>query len=165
MTDGLIDVAFRLNGNPVRHRVAPRTLLVDALRNLEAKSVHVGCDEGLCGACTVLLDGDAVKSCLVLAAQVEGRSVETLEAHQEGELDVLQQAFHDEFGLQCGFCTPGMLMSARALLREEPSPDEESVRQALAGNLCRCTGYQNIVKAVLRAAEVLRERPEERGRV
>lgn len=160
-----LEVSFELNGEPSHVAVAPRTLLVDVLREQGATSVHIGCDEGLCGACTVLLDGDAVKSCLVLAVQVQDRRVETLEAHQEADLDALQRAFRDEFGLQCGFCTPGMMMSARALLREDLEPDEEAVRQALAGNLCRCTGYQNIVKAVLRAAAELREHPEERERV
>lgn len=165
LREGLLEVEFELNGEAERLAVEPRTLLVDALREQGAKSVHVGCDEGLCGACTVLLDGDAVKSCLLLAVQVRNRRVETLEAHQDGELDALQRAFSEEFGLQCGFCTPAMMMSARALLRENHDPDEEAVRQALAGNLCRCTGYQNILKAVLRAAAELREHPEERERV
>jgi carbon-monoxide dehydrogenase small subunit len=150
-------VPVRLNVNGAEHslEVEPRLLLVHALReHLGLTGTHVGCDTSNCGACTVHLDGKAVKSCTVLAVQAEGASVTTIEGMaQDGELHPLQEAFWNDHALQCGYCTPGMIMAAAGLLSENPNPSEEEVRHALEGNLCRCTGYQNIVKAVLDAAK------------
>ena len=142
--------------NGVTHRIEchPSTLLVHLLReNLELTGTHVGCDTSSCGACTVILDGAAVKSCTVLAGQADGRKIETVEGLAErGSLSPLQQAFADHFALQCGFCTSGFLMAATAFLRHEPDPSEPEVRKSLEGNLCRCTGYQHIVDAILSVA-------------
>lgn len=142
--------------NGVTHRIDchPSTLLVHLLREeLELTGTHVGCDTSSCGACTVILDGAAVKSCTVLAGQADGRKIETVEGLAErGSLSPLQQAFADHFALQCGFCTSGFLMAATAFLRYEPDPSEPEVRKSLEGNLCRCTGYQNIVDAILSVA-------------
>ena len=139
--------------NGVTHRVEchPSTLLVHLLREeLALTGTHVGCDTSSCGACTVILDGSAVKSCTVLAGQADGREIETVEGLADrGKLSPLQQAFADHFALQCGFCTSGFLMAATALLRQSPEPSEQQVRKALEGNLCRCTGYQHIVDAIL----------------
>jgi carbon-monoxide dehydrogenase small subunit len=150
-------VPVRLNVNGAEHNleVEPRLLLVHALREqLGLTGTHVGCDTSNCGACTVHLDGKAVKSCTVLAVQADGASVTTIEGMaQDGELHPLQEAFWNDHALQCGYCTPGMIMAAAGLLAENPNPSEEEVRHALEGNLCRCTGYQNIVKAVLDAAK------------
>ena len=134
--------------------VEPRQLLVYFLREqLGLTGTVVGCDTSSCGACTVLLDGESVKACTVLAVQADGREVTTIEAlSSNGDLNHVQQAFHENHGLQCGFCTPGMVMATVSLLEENPSPSEEEIRHALEGNLCRCTGYQNIVKAVKAAA-------------
>jgi carbon-monoxide dehydrogenase small subunit len=144
-----------LNVNGVEHHleVEPRLLLVHALRDgLGLTGTHVGCDTSNCGACTVHLDGRPVKSCTVLAVQADGASITTIEGMgSEGDLHPLQQAFWDDHGLQCGYCTPGMIMAAAGLLAENPSPSESEVRHALEGNLCRCTGYHNIVKAVMSA--------------
>jgi aerobic carbon-monoxide dehydrogenase small subunit len=149
-------VPVRLNVNGVEHaiEVEPRLLLVHALRdNLGLTGTHVGCDTSNCGACTVHIDGQAVKSCTVLAVQADGADVTTIEGLAgEGALHPLQEAFWNEHGLQCGYCTPGMIMTAAALLADNPNPTEEEVRHGLEGNLCRCTGYHNIVKAVLSAA-------------
>jgi carbon-monoxide dehydrogenase small subunit len=149
-------VPVRLNVNGAEHslEVEPRLLLVHALRDqLGLTGTHVGCDTSNCGACTVHLDGKAVKSCTVLAVQADGVSITTIEGMaQDGELHPLQEAFWNDHALQCGYCTPGMIMAAAGLLAENPNPTEEEVRHALEGNLCRCTGYQNIVKAVLDAA-------------
>ncbi len=149
-------VSVRLNVNGDEHtlEVEPRLLLVHALRdNLGLTGTHVGCDTSNCGACTVHLDGQAVKSCTVLAVQADGAEVKTIEGMgTEDNLHPLQEAFWNNHGLQCGYCTPGMIMAAAGLLAENPSPDEGEVRHALEGNLCRCTGYHNIVKAVLDAA-------------
>jgi carbon-monoxide dehydrogenase small subunit len=151
-----VSVQLTVNGAPRTATVPARTLLVHFLRDqLRLTGTHVGCDTTQCGACTVALDGVAVKSCTVLAAQADGHEVTTIEglASQHGAaLDPVQQAFQDEHALQCGYCTPGMVMAVRQLLADQPSPTEDEVRQALAGNICRCTGYQNIVAAVLRAA-------------
>ncbi len=148
-------VRLTVNG-VVRHfLVEPRRTLADFLRHdLGLTGTHLGCEHGVCGCCTVLLDGDAVRSCLLLAVQAHGAAVTTIEglAAGDGKLHPLQQAFIETHGLQCGFCTPGIILSALAFLRENPTPDEAEVRAMLAGNLCRCTGYQNIVRAVLRAA-------------
>ena len=150
-------VSVRLNVNGVGHEldVEPRMLLVHALRDrLGLTGTHVGCDTSNCGACTVHLDGRAVKSCTVLAVQADGAEVTTIEGlGSEGNLHPLQEAFWNDHGLQCGYCTPGMIMAAAGLLAENPDPSEHDVRHALEGNLCRCTGYHNIVKAVLDAAK------------
>jgi carbon-monoxide dehydrogenase small subunit len=150
-------VPVRLNVNGAEHslEVEPRLLLVHALRDdLGLTGTHVGCDTSNCGACTVHLDGKAVKSCTVLAVQADGASVTTIEGMaQDGELHPLQEAFWNDHALQCGYCTPGMIMAAAGLLAENPNPTEDEVRHALEGNLCRCTGYHNIVKAVLDAAK------------
>jgi carbon-monoxide dehydrogenase small subunit len=153
-------VTVTVNGEERSAEVEPRLLLVHFLRQtLGLTGTHVGCDTTSCGVCTVLLDGTPVKSCTVLAVQADGRSVETVEGLAAGgELHPIQQAFHEEHGLQCGFCTPGMMLTATALLAENPDPSETEIRWALSGNLCRCTGYQNIVKAVQSAAATLRER-------
>ena len=151
-----VSVQLTVNGAPRAATVPARTLLVHFLRDqLRLTGTHVGCDTTQCGACTVALDGVAVKSCTVLAAQADGHEVTTIEGlagQAGGELDPIQQAFQDEHALQCGYCTPGMVMAVRQLLADQPSPTEDEVRHALAGNICRCTGYQNIVAAVLRAA-------------
>ena len=144
-----------VNGRTVAAEVADRTLLVHFVREVAGlTAANVGCDTTSCGSCTVLLDGQSVKSCTVLAAQADGREVVTVEGLASGpdELHPVQQAFRDEHGLQCGFCTPGMVMAAVSLLAENPRPTEEQVRSGLEGNLCRCTGYHNIVRAVLAAA-------------
>ena len=145
-----------VNGATVEAEVADRTLLVHFLRDVAGlTATNVGCDTTSCGACTVLLDGQSVKSCTVLAAQAEGREVTTLEglAAGDGQMHPVQRAFQAQHGLQCGFCTPGMVMAAVSLLAENPRPTEEQVRTGLEGNLCRCTGYHNIVRAVLAAAD------------
>jgi carbon-monoxide dehydrogenase small subunit len=150
-------VTVTVNGEPRRAEVEPRLLLVHFLRQtLRLTGTHVGCDTSGCGACTVLLDGVPVKSCTLFAVQAEGREVTTVEGLAKGgELHPMQQAFHEEHGLQCGFCTPGMMLTAIALLGETPSPSESEIRWALSGNVCRCTGYQNIVKSVQLAARRL----------
>jgi carbon-monoxide dehydrogenase small subunit len=149
-------IAITVNG--VRHEaeVEPRELLVYFLREqLDLKGTTVGCDTSSCGACTVLLDGESVKSCTVLAVQADGREVTTIEGlAQNGELHAVQQAFHEHHALQCGYCTPGFVLATVSLLAEHPDPSDEEIRHALEGNLCRCTGYQNIVKAVKAAATV-----------
>jgi carbon-monoxide dehydrogenase small subunit len=151
-------VSVTVNGTPQEADVEPRLLLVYFLREtLGLTGTNVGCDTSTCGSCTVLLDGKSVKSCTMLAVQADGREVTTIEAMaQDGQLHPIQQAFHEHHGLQCGYCTPGMIMAADSLIRESDELDEAAVRLGLEGNLCRCTGYQNIVKAVLAAAEQLR---------
>jgi carbon-monoxide dehydrogenase small subunit len=148
-------VTVTVNGERRVAEVEPRLLLAHLLREgLGLRGTHVGCDTTSCGACTVLLDGTPVKSCTMLAVQADGHEVTTVEGlGTPSELDPVQEGFTTEHGLQCGFCTPGMMLTAKALLQENPSPSEEDVRWALSGNLCRCTGYQNIVKSVLWAAE------------
>ena len=147
-------VSITVNGSPHGDDVEPRTLLVHHLRDgIGLTGTNVGCDTSSCGACTVLLDGESVKSCTVLAVQADGCEVTTIEGLAEGEsLHPVQAAFREHHGLQCGYCTPGMVMAAVSLLREHPDPSEAEVREGLEGNLCRCTGYHNIVKAVLAAA-------------
>ena len=147
-------IALTVNGVRQEAEVEPRQLLVYFLRDqLGLKGTNVGCDTSSCGACTVLLDGESVKSCTVLAVQADGSEVTTIEGLAAGEeLDPLQQAFHEQHALQCGYCTPGFVMASVSLLRENPDPSEEEIRQALEGNLCRCTGYHNIVRAVQAAA-------------
>jgi carbon-monoxide dehydrogenase small subunit len=150
-----ICVALTVNGKPVSAEVEPRTLLVDFLRDsLSLTGTHVGCDTAQCGACTVLLDGDAVKSCNVLAVQAQGANVTTIEGlDANGTLHPMQAAFRQHHGLQCGFCTPGMVLTAIGLANETRAPTEAQIREALDGNFCRCTGYHNIVKAVKQAIE------------
>ena len=155
MSPTTIPVSTTVNGEHHAIDVEPRTLLLHMLReSLGLTGTHTGCETGQCGACTVLLDGRAVKSCMVLAAQVEGRSVTTIEglAESSDRLHPLQDVFWEEHGLQCGYCTPGVILSSLALLRENPDPDEAEIRHALEGNICRCTGYQTIVNAVKAAA-------------
>ena len=147
-------VTMRVNGTERSGDVEPRVLLVDYLRsNLALTGTHVGCDTSSCGACTVLLDGEPVKSCTLLAVQVEGREIKTVEGiAQGGALAPIQVGFHEEHGLQCGFCTPGMMLVGAALLERNPNPTDDEIRWAISGNICRCTGYMNIVKAVQHAA-------------
>ncbi len=143
-----------VNGTPQEHDVEPRLLLVHYLREVVGLTgTNVGCDTTSCGACTVHIDGESVKSCTVLAVQADGSEVTTIEGlASNGEMHPMQRAFQEHHGLQCGFCTPGMVMAATSLLEENPNPTEDQVREGLEGNLCRCTGYHNIVKAVLAAA-------------
>jgi aerobic carbon-monoxide dehydrogenase small subunit len=154
-------VSITVNGTPRTGDVEPRVLLVDFLRtNLRLTGTHVGCDTSSCGACTVLVDGEPIKSCTALAVQANGRSITTVEGLAKGaELSPMQIGFHEEHGLQCGFCTPGMMLVGAALLERNPNPTEEQIRWAISGNICRCTGYMNIVKAIQHAAR-LREATE-----
>ena len=147
-------VSATVNGVRREAEVEPRQLLVYFLREtLGLTGTNVGCDTSSCGSCTVLLDGESVKSCTLLAVQADGREVTTIEAMaSNGELHPIQEAFHRNHGLQCGYCTPGMIMAAASFLKENPAPTEEEVREALEGNLCRCTGYHNIVRSILDAA-------------
>lgn len=150
-----MQVSVTVNGKAQSHDVEPRTLLVHFLRESCALTgTNVGCDTSSCGACTIHIDGESVKSCTVLAAQADGSSITTIEglAAADGTLHPMQQAFHENHGLQCGYCTPGMVMASISLLDENPHPTEQEVRIGLEGNLCRCTGYHNIVKSVLAAA-------------
>jgi carbon-monoxide dehydrogenase small subunit len=158
VTPTTVEVSTTVNGTHHTIDVEPRTLLVHLVReHLGLTGTHTGCETGQCGACTVLLDGEAVKSCMVLAAQAENRKVTTIEglAGSADKLHPLQTVFWEEHGLQCGYCTPGVLLSTLALLRENPNPDDHEIRHALEGNICRCTGYQNIVLAVQAAASQL----------
>jgi carbon-monoxide dehydrogenase small subunit len=147
-------ISLTINGKPRTDEVEPRLLLIHYLREVVCLTgPHIGCETSTCGACTVMLDGKAVKSCTIFAVQTQGRQVLTIEGlAANGQLDPLQEAFWNEHGLQCGFCTPGMIMTAKQLLADNPSPTEAEIRHGLHGNLCRCTGYQNIVKAVQAAA-------------
>lgn len=151
----MMNVEFTLNGMRRRFDVEPNQLLLNLLReNLYMTGTKYGCGIGECGACTVLVDGEPVLSCLTLVADVDGRNVETIEGLAEGDdLDVIQQAYLEEGAVQCGFCTPGFIMTTKALLKENPNPTEEEIREYLKGNYCRCTGYVNIIKAVKKAAE------------
>jgi aerobic-type carbon monoxide dehydrogenase small subunit (CoxS/CutS family) len=162
MPDQAHDIALQVNGTSYRATVEARLLLSDFLRHeLKLAGTHVGCEHGVCGACTVLLDGAPVRSCLMFAVQANGRDLSTIEglAAASGDLSPLQAAMHEHHGLQCGYCTPGILMTMTAFLRENDAPSEDEVREALSGNLCRCTGYQNIVDAVLDAARTMRAAP------
>ena len=152
------DITLTVNGTEEQLTVESRTLLVHALRDgLGYTGPNVGCESSLCGACTVHLDGDAVKACTVLAVQADGAEIDTVEGlAEDGEFHPIQESFQEEHGLQCGYCTPGMLMTATAFLEDEPNPSRDEIREALEGNLCRCTGYQNIVNAVESAAKKLR---------
>jgi carbon-monoxide dehydrogenase small subunit len=151
-----VKVTMRVNGTERTGDVEPRVLLVDFLRsNLLLTGTHIGCDTTSCGACTVLLDGQPVKSCTMLAVQAEGRAIKTVEGIATGNvLAPIQVGFHEEHGLQCGFCTPGMMLVGTALLKSNPDPTEEQIRWAISGNICRCTGYMNIVKAIQHAAHL-----------
>jgi aerobic carbon-monoxide dehydrogenase small subunit len=150
-----MQVTMTVNGDEVTREVEPRMLLVHFVRDeLGLTGTHWGCDTSNCGTCTLWVDGEPVKSCTMLAAMASGRDVRTVEGlAKNGDLDPVQQGFIEEHGLQCGFCTPGMMMTARWLLDRQPDPDEETIREAISGNLCRCTGYENIVRAVRWAAE------------
>jgi carbon-monoxide dehydrogenase small subunit len=151
-------LTLTVNGNKYSSEVEPRLLLVDFIRDvLGLTGTHVGCDTTNCGACTIHLDGRSVKSCAMLAVQADGREVTTIEGMQsaDGELHPIQKAFWENHGLQCGFCTPGMVMQAAWLLRENPNPTEEEIRLGIVGNLCRCTGYQNIVKSIEEAGKAM----------
>ncbi|TCN46301.1 carbon-monoxide dehydrogenase small subunit [Rhodococcus sp. SMB37] len=150
-----VDIEVHVNGSPRRHSVPPRLTLADYLRvDCGLTGTHLGCEHGVCGACTVLLDGEAVRACLVFAVQADGAEVTTIEAmaSEDGTLSPVQAAFRDHHGLQCGFCTPGFIVSATAFLEENPSPTDGEIREALSGNICRCTGYQGIIAAVKAAA-------------
>jgi aerobic carbon-monoxide dehydrogenase small subunit len=149
-----MEITVTLNGTATTADVEPRLLLVDFVRDTAALTgTHIGCDTTSCGACTVLLDGRPVKSCTVFAVQADGHEVKTVEGLANGGLHPVQAAFKEEHGLQCGFCTPGMMLVAAALLEENPDPDEDAIRWAISGNLCRCTGYINIVKAIRTASQ------------
>jgi carbon-monoxide dehydrogenase small subunit len=153
-----VSLSFSVNGKAVTAEVDPRTLLVEFIRNnLGLTGTHVGCDTGQCGACTVLIDGNAVKACTILAAQANGSKITTIEGlATDGAMHPMQAAFKECHGLQCGFCTPGMVMSAIDLVQRNPNADEHAIQEGLEGNLCRCTGYQNIVKAVQQGAAAMR---------
>jgi carbon-monoxide dehydrogenase small subunit len=151
-----VEVELRVNGISRRARVEPRLTLADFLREgCHLTGTHLGCEHGVCGACTVLLDGAAVRSCLMFAVQADGAEITTVEgvASPEGELSPVQAAFRDNHGLQCGFCTPGFVMSVTAFLRDNPNPTDDEIQAGLSGNLCRCTGYQGILKAIRAAAD------------
>lgn len=151
-----LPITLTVNGENHEITVEPRKLLSDALReDCRLTGTHVGCEHGVCGACTVLVDGKATRSCLTFAVQMEGHEITTIEAvAQDGKLSPVQQAMHEEHGLQCGFCTPGIVMTFEAFLEKNPEPTEEEIREALSGNLCRCTGYHNIVKAIRKAVQM-----------
>jgi aerobic-type carbon monoxide dehydrogenase small subunit (CoxS/CutS family) len=156
MMAALMKVSMTVNGVAGEHEVEPRLLLVHYLREVVGLTgTNVGCDTSSCGACTVLVDGESIKSCTVFAVQADGADVTTIEglADPDGTMHPMQRAFHENHGLQCGYCTPGMVLAAVSLLEENPSPTERQVREGLEGNLCRCTGYHNIVKAVLAASK------------
>jgi carbon-monoxide dehydrogenase small subunit len=147
-------ITVTVNGQECSAEVEPRLLLVHFIReNLNLTGTHIGCDTTSCGACTVIMDGRAVKSCTIFAVQANGRTVETIEGLANGTLHPLQEGFWEKHGLQCGYCTPGMIMSAKALLARKPNPTEEEIRQGISGNLCRCTGYVKIVEAIQYAAQ------------
>jgi 2-furoyl-CoA dehydrogenase 2Fe-2S iron sulfur subunit len=159
-------VRFELNGRTVEGYAEPRMLLSDFLRHeIGATGTHVGCEHGVCGACTILSDGKATRSCLMLAVQADGADLQTIEglANADGSFGILQQAFHENFALQCGFCTPGILMSLSEFLKHTPDPTVEEIKVALSGNICRCTGYSEIINACLDAAAALRTSKAEAG--
>lgn len=153
-------VKMKVNGKLIEKEIESRMLLSDFLRDqLDLTGTHVGCEHGVCGACTILVNGESVRSCLMLAVQADGCEVETVEslAKEDGTLHPIQQAFAEEHGLQCGFCTPGILMTMVSFLKENTNPSEEEIREAISGNLCRCTGYSNIIKAVKKTSETMNE--------
>ena len=153
--DKNVDITMKVNGQTVSRRIPARTNLVDFVRyDMELTGSHVGCEHGVCGACTIRVNGDIVRGCLMLAAQAEGADVETIEGLTDtGEIADLQKAFHERNSVQCGFCTPGMLLTAQELLQKQASPSREEIREFISGNYCRCTGYQAIVDAIERVAE------------
>lgn len=153
--DKNVDITMKVNGQTVSRRIPARTNLVDFVRyDMELTGSHVGCEHGVCGACTIRVNGDIVRGCLMLAAQAEGADVETIEGLTDtGEIADLQKAFHERNAVQCGFCTPGMLLTAQELLQKQASPSREEIREFISGNYCRCTGYQAIVDAIERVAE------------
>ncbi len=153
------EITLNINGNTVTEEVDSRTLLVHFIREqLSLTGTHIGCDTSNCGACTILLDGKSIKSCTYLAVRADGSEIKTIEGvAPEGENHPLQQGFHDQHGLHCGFCTPGMIMRSLEFLKNNPNPSEEEIRWGISGNLCRCTGYNNIVKAVKQAADEMRK--------
>ena len=154
----LYPITLTINGEEQSLEIEPRLLLVHLIReNLNLTGTHIGCDTTSCGACTILMDGKAVKSCTVFAVQANGRTIETIEGVANGGLHPLQEGFWEKHGLQCGYCTPGMIMSAKAFLEDNPNPSDDEIRWAISGNLCRCTGYQHIVDAVKLAAEQSRQ--------
>jgi aerobic carbon-monoxide dehydrogenase small subunit len=154
-----VRVAMRINGEKLTGSVEPRTLLVNFLRDdLDLTGTHVGCDTGNCGSCTVMMDGRTVKSCMVLAVQAQGTEILTVEGLAKGDkLHPIQQAFSSNHGLQCGFCTPGLLLSGLYLLQKNPDPTEDEIRRGIEGNLCRCTGYVNVVRSIRAASRTMRE--------
>jgi carbon-monoxide dehydrogenase small subunit len=155
--DEKVKIHIKINGKDYETEVEPRKLLVHVLRDLGFTSVHVGCDTSNCGACTVVMNGKSVKSCTVLAIKADGSEILTVEGlSKDGKLHPIQEAFWDKHALQCGYCTPGMIMQSYWLLSENPSPSEDEIREGLAGNLCRCTGYQNIIEAVKEASQKLK---------
>ncbi|HUI01495.1 MAG TPA: (2Fe-2S)-binding protein [Nitrososphaerales archaeon] len=157
-----LKISVRVNGEQRTSEVEPRLLLVDYLRDvLGLTGTHVGCDTTNCGACTILVDGKSVKSCTMFAVQADGRDLTTIEGMQgaDGQLHPIQRAFWENHGLQCGYCTPGMVMQAAWLLKENPSPTEDEIRMGISGNLCRCTGYQNIVKSIEAASKAMSSKP------
>jgi len=157
----MTNVTLTINGNQVSREVEPRLLLVHFIREeLSLTGTHIGCDTTSCGACTVLVDGKAIKSCTMFAVQAAGRNLETIEGMAKDGLHPLQEGFWEKHGLQCGFCTPGMIMTAKAFLAENADPTEDEIRWAISGNLCRCTGYTNIVESIRYAAQKLRQSEE-----
>jgi len=156
----LVDINLKINGEDYKLKVKPNTLLLDLIRDeIGLTGTKRGCDTGECGACTVLIDGIPVNSCLVLAVEVNSKKITTIEGlSNNGQLHPLQEAFIEEGAVQCGFCTPGMILSAKALLDKNPTPTEQEIKVAIAGNLCRCTGYKKIIKAIISAAEKMRRR-------
>ena len=154
-------ITLTVNGQQHAQEVEPRLLLVHFIReNLSLTGTHIGCDTTSCGACTIIMDGKAVKSCTIFAVQANGRSIETIEGVANGGLHPLQEGFWEKHGLQCGYCTPGMIMSAKAFLAQNPSPSDDEIRWAISGNLCRCTGYVKIVEAIQYAAEKMQAKVE-----
>jgi len=156
---GAVKVAMRINGREYSGMVEPRTLLVNFIRDdLNLTGAHIGCDTGQCGACTIMMNGRTVKSCMVLAVQAQGADILTVEGLAEGDkLHPIQKAFRQNHGLQCGYCTPGLLMSSLFLLQRNPNPTEDEIRRGIEGNLCRCTGYVNVVKSIKAAAKNMQE--------
>ena len=158
--DEKVKITLKINGEKYETEVEPRRLLVHVLRDLGFTGVHIGCDTSNCGACTVIMNGKSVKSCTVLAVEADNAEILTIEGlAKDGKLHPIQEAFWEHHGLQCGYCTPGMIMESYWLLKENPNPTEEEIREGISGNLCRCTGYQNIVKAIKSAAEKLSQTP------
>jgi aerobic carbon-monoxide dehydrogenase small subunit len=159
-----VPVQLRINQEDYHVFVEPRKLLSDVIReDVGLTGTHVGCEQGVCGACTILWDGKPTRACLVFAVQAEGHELTTIEAvSHDGKLSPLQQAFHEEHGLQCGFCTPGIILTFESYLKDHPNPSEEEIRDVLAGNLCRCTGYLNIISAIKKAASMVTTEPKER---